>query len=520
MKNRTVRLAGLSAKIWEEDAMKLVGSVALSAMAFGLVAMGAYADDVPSNQKVTFYKDVLPILQENCQVCHRDGGANLGGMVAPMAFLTYEGTRPWAKAIAQNVSDKKMPPWHASPDQTGVFNNERTLTQPQIDTLVAWAKSGASRGNPTDAPEQKNWPQSNGWSIGDPDLVVKMADQPFFVGDDVVDTYEYFNSTITPEMLPEPRWIKAIEFRAGSKVVHHIIATPLGGIAPGNDPTIFPEGMGRLLKPGTNITWQMHYHKEPGPGTGVYDLSEAAIIFYPKDAKITHVLRDEALGRFDFRVPAGDPNYSIQTEFTFADDSRIVSLMPHMHLRGKSAKYEAFYPDGTSKVLLDVPQYDFNWQTRYQFSDFEFVPKGTKLVLTTAWDNSTDNPYNPDPTASVTFGEPTTAEMSFGFMNFIKAVDEEDVSAALREQGNGFGGRGQGGGRRDIDLTQLLTTFDANKDNLLQESEAPEFMKRFFPMIDSDGDGAVTPAELETAQKMFDRARGNRGGNAGASSSD
>jgi hypothetical protein len=394
-----------------------------------------------------------------------------------------------------------------------VFDNERSITDEQKQTLIAWANAGAPRGNPTDAPETKAWPANDGWSIGEPDLVLKMADKPHFIGDDIEDTYEYFNSTITSEMLPEARWMKAIEFRPGSPVVHHIIAMPLGGIAPGNDPAVFPEGMGRLLRPGTEVTWQMHYHKEPGPGTGAYDLSEAAIVFYPKDAQIKHVLRDESLGRFDFRVPAGDPNYSIQTEHTFEFDSLIVSMMPHMHVRGKSAKYEAFYPDGTSKVLLDVPAYDFNWQTRYQFEEFEKVPAGTKLVLTTAWDNSANNPYNPDPTKDVFFGEPTTAEMSFGFMNYIKDVEQEDIEAAVREQGDGFGGRGgrRGGGRPNINLGELVTNFDANKDGLLQKDEAPEFMQRFFPMIDGDQNGELSKEEIEAASRMLGNRRGGEG---------
>jgi mono/diheme cytochrome c family protein len=501
--------------------MKPIRWSVIPGLAVALLAGVATANDA-APKRVTFYKDVLPILQERCQVCHREGGANLGGMVAPMAFTSYDTTRPWAKSIAENVASGKMPPWHAAPEFDGVFENERIITPEERDTLVAWARTGAARGNPTDAPEAREWPNADGWSIGEPDLVVKMADQPFFIGDDIVDTYEYFNSTITSEMLPEARWMKAIEFRPGSPVVHHIIATPLGGIAPGNDPTIFPDGMGRLLQPGTNVNWQMHYHKEPGPGTGTYDLSKAAIKFYDKDAEIDHIIRDASLGRFDFRVPAGDPNYSIQTSYTFDEDAKIVSFMPHMHLRGKSAKYEAFYPDGTSKVLLDVPHYDFNWQTRYQFSDFEFVPAGTKLVLTTAWDNSADNPYNPDPTANVTFGQPTTAEMSFGFMNYIKAVDKEDIQAALSEQGDGFGGRGRRGGNRgggpNIDLAQLAKNFDTNGDGLLQESEAPEFMKRFFPMIDGDQNGELSAEEIDAANRMLQQRRGNHGG--GASSSD
>jgi len=465
----------------------------------------AFGADDSAAKKVTFYQDVLPIMQENCQVCHRDGGANLGGMVAPMAFTSYDDVRPWAKAIAENVAAKKMPPWHASPDQHARFENERTLTQEEIDTIVAWAQSGAAKGNPKDAPAPKEWPQTDGWSIGTPDIVLNMRSEPFFVGDDVADQYEYFQSTITKEMLPEPRWIKAIEFRPGSKVVHHIIATPLGGIAPGNDPTVFPDGMGRLLRPDTEVTWQMHYHKEPGPGTGVYDNSQAAIKLYPKDAEINHILRDESLGRFDFMIPAGQADYRIQTEHTFEEDVNIVSFLPHMHVRGKYAKYEAFYPDGSSKVLLEVPQYDFNWQTTYRFKDLEFAPKGTKLVLTTAWDNSVENPNNPDPTKNVTFGEPTTDEMSFGFMNYIRAVDQEDINAALSDQGDGFGGRAR---RQNINLAELSKTFDVNKDGLLQKDECPGFMSRFFPMIDANKDDALSQDELVQAQKMMENLRG------------
>ncbi len=485
--------------------MQVMKTLTLTGAALAVSVSVAFGADAPAGKKVTFYQDVLPIMQENCQVCHRAGGANLGGMIAPMAFSSYEDVRPWAKAIADNVAAKKMPPWDAAPDQHGRFANERTLTQEEIDTIVNWVQSGAAKGDPKDAPAAKEWPETNGWSIGTPDIVLDMVKEPFFVGDDVEDQYEYFNSTITKEMLPEPRWIKAIEFRPGSKVVHHIIATPLGGIAPGNDPTVFPDGMGRLLRPETEVTWQMHYHKEPGPGTGVYDNSQAAIVLYPKDAKISHVLRDESLGRFDFVVPAGDPNYSIQTEHIFEEDSKIVSLLPHMHVRGKYAKYEAFYPDGSSKVLLEVPQYDFNWQTTYRFKEHEFAPKGTKLVLTTAWDNSANNPSNPDPTKNVTFGEPTTAEMSFGFMNYIKAVDQEDISAALSEQGDGFGGRAR---RQNINLVEMAANFDLNKDGLLQKDECPEFMTRFFPMIDGDKNDALSKEELEAAQKMMEGQRG------------
>ena len=387
----------------------------------GFTLGGAGASNLESSpERVTFYKDVLPILQENCQACHRPNGANLGGMVAPMAFTSYQDTRPWAKSIVQKTRSREMPPWDAAPEQHGVFANERTLTDGEIETLVKWVDTGAAKGNPADGPEPIEWPASHGWTIGDPDLVIEMPKR-HFVADEVEDQYEYFTHRLTEEQLPEDRWIKAVEFRSGSPVVHHIILDPLGGIAPGSDALVYPEGMGRVLEKGARLTWQMHYHKEPGPGTGVWDQSSVAVKFYENADEVKHPVLGSYLGNMGFRIPAGDPNYSVQSKHTFRKSSKIVAFSPHMHLRGKSAKYEVQYPDGRHEVLLEVPQYDFNWQTTYWFKEPKLMPKGTQLTFTSVWDNSADNPYNPDPTREVTYGEPTTDEMSFGFMDYIAA---------------------------------------------------------------------------------------------------
>ena len=450
-------------------------------------------------EKPTFYKDVLPILQENCQVCHRPEGANLGGMIAPMSFATYEETRPWAKAMAKNVAAGSMPPWHAAPEHHGVFNNERTLTQDQIDTIVRWARQGAKKGSPKEAPEQREWPVAGGWTIGEPDLIVKMPES-YFVKDDVEDLYVSFQTKITQEMLPEDRWMKAIEFRPGSPVVHHIIALPLGGIAPGNDATVYPDGLAMKLRSGTTVSWQMHYHKEPGPGTGSWDQSMAAIKFYPKDAVIQHELEVESLGRFDFAIPPGDPNYTMQVDYIFPRDTQIVSLMPHMHLRGKSATYEAFYPDGSSEILLNVPRYDFNWQTAYRFKDFKQIPAGTKLVFTAVWDNSDENPYNPDPTETVYWGQPTTAEMGFGFMGYFETDPSQQAHAAAATRSR----------RRGLPpLTQIVKMMDKNKDGKLSKEEAVGPLKNFFSRIDLNEDGFIDMDEAETAQKLLAQRGGN-----------
>jgi hypothetical protein len=385
--------------------------------------------------RVTYTKDVLPILQENCEVCHRPNGSNMGGMVAPMAFTSYQEARPWAKAIAKAAARRYMPPWHADPQHHGQFEGERGLTQNDIDTLVRWAETGAPRGNPKDAPEPLDWPEVNGWTIGEPDLVVSMP-EPYFVPDDLVDETKYFPMTLTDEMLSEDRWIKSVEFRPGSEVVHHIICTPFGGIAPGNAPSEYRDGYSAKVEKGAQVVWNMHYHKEAGPGTGMWDRSSVGVRFYPEGYTPEHVLTTIPLGPFDFKIPAGDPNYSAGASYTFAKDALINSMMPHMHYRGKSVNYQLEYPDGSTETLLSVSRYDFNWQTSYRFIEPKAVPAGTTVHLTGVWDNSADNPFNPDPTKTITWGEATDEEMLFGWVSFTNVNEDATAHQGIRVQRN------------------------------------------------------------------------------------
>lgn len=371
----------------------------------------------------TFYRDILPILQENCQSCHRPSGINMGGMIAPMSLMTYEEVRPWAKAIGRQVKARTMPPWHASPDQRGVFENERTLTTGEIDTIVRWVRSGARPGNAADAPPPPDFGGKSGWGVGEPDLVIKMP-EPFLVKDDVEDLYTNFEVTISEDMLPEPRWLKAHQVIPGSSAVHHAVTT-FGALVPGADPRVFREGYSRLVEPGQRVEFQMHYHKEPGPGTAVVDQTAIGLRFYPEGYQPKYTFYGEPLGSFRFRIPPGDPNYSHTTVYTFREGARIVSFNPHMHLRGKAVKITAHFPDGHEELLLHVPDYDFNWQTTYEFKEYKPVPKGTRVEMTAWWDNSAGNRDNPDPTKEVRFGRPTTAEMMFGWMRYTEPLKED-----------------------------------------------------------------------------------------------
>ncbi|HUP23302.1 MAG TPA: hypothetical protein VNB06_10230 [Thermoanaerobaculia bacterium] len=450
----------------------VVAALVLPALAAApALAASSSTTEAKDQGSVTFYEDVLPILQGSCQTCHRPNGANLGGMVAPMAFTSYDETRPWAKSIAQKVAAREMPPWHASPAQAGVFENERTLTDAEIATIVSWTKAGAPAGDAGKAPLPRQWPNVEGWQIGEPDLVLSIPEK-YLVGDEIEDHYITFETEITTDVLPEPRWARAIEFRPGSSVVHHIIALPLGGVAPGNDPTIHREGYGTLIKPGQVIRWQMHYHKEAGPGTAVWDLSQVALRFYPEGYQPTHVVQNAPLGNMWFEIPAGDPNYSSQVSYTLERDSRIVSLLPHAHVRGKGATYVAHYPDGTRETLLEVPEYDFNWQTTYRFREEKLVPAGTRIELVMSWDNSADNPNNPNPNEIVTFGQPTTSEMMFGFMDFTDAEP-----GYLPKERMGFGARSQ---TADMDPREALRSFLGIDLESLNPADRQRLIKSFM----------------------------------------
>ncbi|MDH3732516.1 MAG: hypothetical protein OEU54_03240 [Gemmatimonadota bacterium] len=383
-------------------------------------ALLAFRADSPASP--TYHADVLPILQSRCQDCHRENGLDLGGMVAPQSFTSYEETREWGPLMVFQLEAGRMPPWHASGDFLGHFSNERYISETEVATIRDWVVAGSPEGDPAEAPDARIFEseRSGGWAIGEPDLIVRFP-EPYLVLDEVEDEYVDIEVEIPAELLPEDRWVKAVEFHPGSPTVHHIIARPIGGIAPGYEHREYPDGYSRLLRKGTTVTFQMHYHKEAGPGSAEEIMTEAGIKFYEPGAEIRHVMESESLGLWRFEIPAGAPNYCYDRDFTFERDVQILRFNPHMHLRGKSAYYEARLPDGTVRPLLDVPAYDFQWQHDYWLRDPLEVPAGTDIYFRACWDNSADNPSNPDATRAVRWGRPTTDEMGFGFMGFTES---------------------------------------------------------------------------------------------------
>ena len=395
---------------------------------------------------VTYHEDVVPVLQKNCQTCHRPGEA------APFSMLTYRDTRPWAASMKRAVVSRKMPPWHADPT-VGHFGNDRRLSQAEIDVISRWADAGAPEGDPSKAPAPLTFLE--GWNIGKPDKILEMP-QAFSVPATGTIDYQWI---VMPTGLDKDTWIEGVEVRPCDRsVVHHVIAfyrrpgsnwlvdakpgipTPkgsgdseagmsdgaIGGYVPGLPAGRLAPGRAIFLPAGSDIVLQVHYN---ATGKATSDRTKVGMVF----AKANVVERSFQIGVVNptFVIPPGDPNYRVDADITVDSDVRVIGFTPHMHLRGKSFEFRAVFPDGTREVLLRVPKYDFNWQLTYDLAEERVFPKGTRFEATATFDNSTNNPFNPDPTASVRFGDQTWDEMMVGFID-IAIKPDQDLAKLIR----------------------------------------------------------------------------------------
>lgn len=399
-------------------------------------AGAAFAASVP-----TFNKDVQPILASRCQSCHR------AGEIGPMSFMTYKEVRPWAKAMKQSVASRRMPPWFADP-HVGQWANDRSMPAADIETITKWVDGGAPEGDLKDRRAERKF--VDGWNIPEPDFVVKMP-QPFPVPAKGDVDYQYL---VIPTGLTEDKWVQMVEARPTDRsVVHHIVVfardpqskwlrgeaepgvpfvpprkkpngerrSDIGGggnevltiYTPGNVPDVWKPGQAKLLKAGADLVFQLHYTANGKNATE--DQSRVGLIWAkeaPKERIVTVGASNDK-----FAIPPGDPNYRVDGKMTLPNDAVLLSFFPHMHLRGKAFEYNLISADAPAQPLLKVNKYDFNWQLTYKLEQPLPLKAGTKIEAVGYFDNSANNRHNPDPAATVRFGEQSYEEMMIGFFD-------------------------------------------------------------------------------------------------------
>jgi hypothetical protein len=377
---------------------------------------------------VTYTKEVARILQSHCVTCHRPGE------IAPFSLTDYRQAAGWSSMIAEVVDEGRMPPWHASPEH-GKFANDARLSADEKRAIRDWVDAGSPEGDPADLPPPPRFVE--GWQIPRPDLVLEM---PREVEIPAEGSMPYELVEIDPK-LTRDAWVRASQVRPGNPaVVHHVVVFVLppgvekideaGGdflaaYAPGMPARVMPDGVAKRIPAGSRIVLQLHYTPR---GTKQVDRSRIGLVFADPSTVHKELMSGMALN-FRFQIPPGARDYVTRADFRFSRPSMLLSLMPHMHLRGKSMRFVAEYPDGRREVILDVPRYEFDWQNLYVLDRPRPMPEGTILHTEAHFDNSAENPNNPDPRRAVTFGEQTRDEMHVGYLNF--ALADQDLALGM-----------------------------------------------------------------------------------------
>lgn len=419
----------------------------------GLVLAVPAASYAQAEATPTYSKDVAPIFREKCENCHRPG------YIAPMSLQTYAESRPWARSIKNRVETRQMPPWHLDPT-VGIqeFDNDRSLTREEIDTIVRWVDGGAQQGNPADMPPAAVFADDDVWNFADrfggpPDLIVKST--PYTMP---ALSQDHWWKPLVPTGLTEDRWVRAIEIRPstvqGRKVTHHALARLVqeedeadkenllqgAGLlmewAVGKQGEIMRENSGKLVKAGSQIHWDIHYSSA---GEEITDQAELGLYFYPKDEPPKHrqvlsIWMGIEGGPRNLLIP---PNTVLSTEsnIVLRENGRIENFQPHMHLRGDGMQMTAITPNGRTQVLSRVSDFNFNWHNNYVYADHAapLLPKGTVIEVKAWWDNTSTNRANPDPNQWVGWGDRTVDEMAHAWVN-VTYMDDEDFEAAQAER--------------------------------------------------------------------------------------
>lgn len=390
-------------------------------------------------EEVTYSEHIAPILQKQCQACHRQGE------VAPFTLADYSDAKAWATEIAEYTQARLMPPWKPAPGY-GNFKNERRLTDTEIEMIARWAESGAPAGDLDAVPPAPEFHE--GWALGEPDWIAEMPVE-YEIAPEGEDEYRQF---IIPTNFETDMYVQAVDVQPGNrKTVHHVIAYldvngearkldaqdpkpgyvtegtgpgfdssgTVGGWAPGVTPVVLPEGVGYLLPKGVDIVMQVHYYR-----TGHLERDRTRLGLYFSKTEKTAKLHIGDATNSKFVVPGGAEWYTVTADENFKKDVYLLAAMPHMHLIGRDMRMVATTPEGIKHDLIWVQDWDFNWQDVYHYQEPLFLPAGTRVDLVAHFDNSAANPVNPnDPPVPVGWGEKTTDEMCIGFLYYVKASE-------------------------------------------------------------------------------------------------
>jgi peroxiredoxin len=433
--------------------------------------------------KVTYSNQIARILQNRCVECHREGE------IAPFALTDYDEVVGWAETIQEVVQNNRMPPWHAT-HEFGHFENDRSMPDEEKEAIYAWVRAGAPKGDPDDLPEPRKW--VTGWQLSrEPDFVAPITAEPYAVPAEGEVRYQYFQ--IDPGF-KEDKWVDAIEIQPGNRaVVHHILMVvgteddvrEFDGGAMGYDGLFVPgqrvkpysPGMARRIAAGSRLIFQVHYTPN---GSKQFDQSRIGMTFVDP-ATVKFEVRTASAVNTDIRIPPGEANYRVESAGPrLPAAARLLALNPHMHLRGKKFFYEAVLPNGERKTLMDVPNYDFNWQTAYRFAMPLELPENTRLHCIAHFDNSNANLNNPDPVQTVRWGQQTWDEMMIGYFDYAVPV------------GTPLGP----GDRDDQRLRDLFDRLDRNVDGRVVIDEVPKRFHGLFKILDGNHDGTLSLEEM------------------------
>ena len=463
------------------------------------------AEASPIESNWTYHNRISRIIQANCLECHRSGG------VGPFPLESYADLVGHTGMIRQVVDDRTMPPWFAGNSEdkhSSLWANDRSLTDSDRADLLAWLESDKPEGDAADAPQKRHF--VDGWMIGTPDLVVQIP-EPIKVKATGTMPYQFVTAQTT---LDEDKWVQGYEIVPTDRsVVHHVIVNVheksagrirdreegIGGYwaayVPGNAGQLYPDGFARKLPAGATVSFQIHYTPT---GTATEDQLRIGLVFAKSEPK--YVITTLSLADTDLNIPPRAADHTETITRPVPMDVNVMAYMAHMHVRGKSFHYELIKPDGQTETLLDIPRYDFNWQLRYDYREPRVIPAGSRVKVTAVFDNSENNPANPDPSQTVHWGQQTFEEMMIGYVETYVAVGEERPS--LR----GSEGNGQALFRLlDSDANGKLSKEETKKaaERVPRLRDNPGLLDRLFERSDADKDEQLSQDEFDKLREQI-----------------